>query len=176
MNRPRLGRGVLTLLAIVVSTALAPSSSAAQANSEVGPAIGSAAQAAAVEDLDGNAVELLDYVKGRPALLEFWATWCEVCEALQPQLDQIHESYGDRLNVVAVAVGVAQTPRRIRRHIEDHDPGYTYLYDVRGEAVRAFEAPTTSVVVILDAEGKVAYTGVGRDQDLIAAVERVVGS
>jgi hypothetical protein len=32
------------------------------------------------------------------------------------------------------------------------------------------------VVVILGADGKVAYTGVGKDQDLIAAVKKVLGA
>jgi hypothetical protein len=59
--------------------------------------------------------------------------------------------------------------------VQEHDPGYPYLWDGRGAAVRAYEAPTTSVVVILDGEGKVAYTGVGGQQDLIGAVESILG-
>ena len=31
-----------------------------------------------IEDLDGNEVNLADYVGGRPALVEFWAIWCEL--------------------------------------------------------------------------------------------------
>ena len=141
----------------------------------VGLPLGTQAPAAALEDLDGNPIEILDYVKGKPALLEFWATWCENCEALQPQMDEIQTRYGDRLNVVAVAVGVAQTVRRVKRHLEGHDPGYPYLWDGDGAAVRAYKAPPTSVVVILDADGKVVYTGSGAGQDLLAAVAKVVG-
>lgn len=143
---------------------------------QVGLPLGTAAPEAELEDLSGNAVDLGDYVGGRPALIEFWATWCENCEALQPQLDEIQDRYGDEVSIVAVAVAVSQSVRRVRRHLEDHDPGYPYLYDAKGEAVRAYRAPTTSVVVILDAEGTVAYTGVGRDQDLVAAVETVLSS
>jgi TATA-box binding protein (TBP) (component of TFIID and TFIIIB) len=33
---------------------------------------------------------------------------------------------------------------------------------------------TTSIVVLLDADGKVAYTGVGMQQDLIGAVEELL--
>jgi hypothetical protein len=77
--------------------------------------------------------------------------------------------------VVAVAVAVSQSLRRVKRHVEGHDPGYPYLWDGRGAAVRAYEAPTTSVIVILDEEGKVAYTGVGAQQDLMGAVDRILG-
>jgi len=134
------------------------------------------APAAAVEDLDGNPVQLLDLIKEKPALLEFWATWCEQCEQLQPQMDQVQARYGDRLNVVAVAVGVNQNPRRILRHLERHNPGYPFVYDARGSAVRAYQAVTTSIVLLVDADGRIAYAGVGPDQNLVAAVEKLLSS
>ena len=166
------GALLLTVSLLVAS----PPALRAQAAGEgsVSLPLGTPAPAASLEDLDGNPVELLDYVRGKPALIEFWATWCELCEALQPQLDRIHAEHGDEINVVAVAVGVAQTVRRIKRHLEDHDPGYPYLFDARGGAVRAYDATTTSIVVLLDREGRVVYTGVGRDQDLIGAVARLL--
>ena len=77
---------------------------------------------------------------------------------------------------MAVAVGVSQSVRRVKRHLEDHDPGYPYLFDKRGAAVRAYNATTTAIVVMLDADGKVAYTGVGTDQDILGAVESLLGS
>ena len=137
--------------------------------------LGTEGPTAELEDLEGNAVSLLDYVEaGKPAVLEFWATWCEQCEALQPQFDQLQARYGEQVSVVAVAVGVSQSVRRVKRHIADHDPGYPYLFDKRGAAVRAYNATTTSIVVVLDADGKVAYTGVGTDPDIIGAVESLL--
>ena len=162
--------GLVAALAVMAGGTPRP-----MASQEVGLPLGSPAPSAMVEDLDGNPVQLLDLMKGKPALLEFWATWCENCEALQPQLDQIHARYGDRLQVVAVAVAVSQSVRRVKRHLETNDPGYPFLWDADGSAVRAFKAPTTSVVVLLDADGTVVYTGSGRAQDLLAAVARMMG-
>ena len=137
--------------------------------------LGTPAPDAALEDLDGNPVRILDYVEaGKPTLIEFWASWCENCEALQPQLDQIHTEYGPKVNIVAVAVAVSQSQRRVKRHVEDHDIGYPYLWDGGGEAVKAFDIPGTSIVVILDGTGKVAYTGTGRDQNLLDAIKKVM--
>ena len=171
-------RAKVLLTLATASVLCAPAVVKAQAGGEgsVSLAIGTLAPGAELEDLDGNAVNLSDYVKGKPALIEFWATWCEQCEALQPQLDRIQIEYGDELNVIAVAVGVAQSVRRVRRHIEGHDPGYPYLWDARGAAVRAYNATTTAIVVMLDADGHVAYTGVGPAQDLVGAVERLLGT
>lgn len=184
---PRLRRGVLKgltrtarLLAggvLALAASLGPAAAGAQNPSGVGPALGTPGPDAALEDLDGAPVQLFHHIEeGKPTLLEFWAIWCEQCEALQPQLDRIQAEHGDDINVVAVAVAVNQSTRRILRHLEDHDPGYPYLYDAGGEAVRAYKAPTTAVVVILDADGEVAYTGVGTAQDLVGEVERLLES
>jgi thiol-disulfide isomerase/thioredoxin len=142
---------------------------------EVAIALGTQAPAAALEDLDGNPVQLLDYVQeGKPTLMEFWASWCENCETLEPQLEEIQAKWGDKVNVVAVAVAVSQSQRRVKRHVEDQEADYPYLWDARGEAVRAYEVPGTSVIVILDGEGKVAYTGSGGGQNLVEAVEELL--
>ena len=74
-----------------------------------------------------------------------------------------------------MAVAVSQSQRRVKRHVEDHNIGYPYLWDGDGEAVKAYEILGTSIVVILDGTGQVAYTGTGRDQDLLVAVKRIVG-
>lgn len=160
---------------MLAATLLGGASPAAAQSGGVSLAVGTQAPDAELETLDGEAVSLLDFVEpGKPALIEFWATWCEQCEALQPQLDEVQARYGGELSVVAVAVGVSQSPRRVRRHLEDHDPGYPFLYDTRGNGVRAYNAATTSIIVMLDRDGKVAYTGVGTEQDLLAAAERLV--
>ena len=141
---------------------------------QVSLAAGTQGPDATLQDLDGNEIQLLDYAAGKPTLIEFWAAWCEQCEGLQPEIDRVQADFGDRVNVVAVAVAVAQSLRRVRRHAEAHGAEYPYLWDADGAAVRAYSATTTSIVVILDAEGKVAYTGVGPDQDLVGAVTGIL--
>ncbi len=179
MNPPTLpGRLATAAILTLCATLLVPGASSAQADEAVvGLPVGTEAPAVQVQNLEGKPVQLLHYVKkGEPALIEFWATWCEYCQALQPQLDRIEKRWGHRMSVVAVAVAVAQTRRRVRRHLASHDPGYPYLWDGNGTAVRAYHAPTTSVVVMLNAKGKVVYSGVGPKQDLTAEVKKLMGS
>ena len=125
-------------------------------------------------DVQGGEIDLGQYFGDGPVLLEFWATWCENCEDLHPDMLEAHERYGDRVDFFAIAVAVGQSERRVRSHLEQHPVPYPTLWDSRGEAVRAFETPATSYIVILDADGRVAYTGIGRDQDVDAAIRGVL--
>ena len=161
----------------VAAAVLAGLPAGAQAQDEaLGLPAGTPAPDVQVEDLDGNAVSLLDVVGSGPALIEFWASWCEQCELLQPQIDEIQERFAERIKVVAVAVAVNQSVRRVRRHVERHAPGYAFFYDANGEAVRAYQALTTSIVVLIDGEGRIVSTGVGPQQPLVEAVEEMMGA
>ena len=72
-----------------------------------------------------------------------------------------------------MAVGVNQTRNSVRRHVGGHPLPGRVLWDGDGVAVRALQAPATSYVVLLDAQGRVVYTGVGPDQDLETALRGV---
>lgn len=173
MRTKSLFRFPWVLVSIWVAHGAQPTTSVAQ---EISLPIGAPAPSAAMEDLEGNPVDILDYVEeGKATLIEFWASWCEQCEALQPQLDRIHAEMADQINIVAVAVAVAQSQRRVKRHVEEHGAGYPYLWDASGNGVKAFEVPGTSIVVILDPSGNVAYTGTGAGQDLVGAVRAIIG-
>jgi thiol-disulfide isomerase/thioredoxin len=142
---------------------------------QIGIALGATPAAVVVEDLDGNPVQLADYVGGKPLLLEFWATWCPLCKALEPKIQAAYTRYGEDIEFVIIAVAVNQNPRRVRRHLERHELPGRVLWDADGRAVRAFMAPATSYVVVLDAAGKVVYTGLGEGQNIEAAVQKAFG-
>lgn len=164
-------RSAVQAFALAAIVAALPGALRAQ---DVGLSIGAVPDAVVLEDLDGNPVDLGELIGRKPVLVEFWATWCPVCEALQPRIEAAHRRFGDDVAFVIVAVGVNQNPRRIRRHLERHPMPGLLLWDGAGRAARAFQAPTTSYVVVLDAAGRVVYTGTGEDQEIEAAVERAV--
>lgn len=169
MMRPHCTLGVTALAGLL--TAVGPAPAVAQ---DIGLPLGVEPPPVAIEDLDGNPVDLAQWVGKRPVLIEFWATWCPNCAALFPRMEAAHRRFGDTVAFVVIAVAVNQSQRSIRRHLEKHPMPFTVLWDTRGRAVRAFDALTTSYVVVLDAAGRVVYTGVGSEQDLEAALERVV--
>jgi cytochrome c biogenesis protein CcmG/thiol:disulfide interchange protein DsbE len=146
----------------------------AQDEGDMGIAVGAKPPAVTIADLDGHAVDLAAVVGKKPVVFEFWATWCPLCQALLPKLETAHARYGDRVEFVAIAVAINQSPSSVQRHLARHPIPFRFLWDTNGNAVRAFQAPSTSYVVVLDGSGKVAYTGIGEDQDIDAAVRRVV--
>src|SRR5207247_3785697 len=112
----------------------------------------------------------------RRVMLEFWATSCRLCKALEPAVEAAHARYGATVQFIAIGVGVNETPASIKRHLAAHPLPFPVWYDASGAAVRAYQAPTTSYIVVLDRTGKVMYTGTGADQDIAAALRPVVGN
>lgn len=155
---------------LAVAALLGPGSLRAQ---EEGLAVGSRAPAVVVHALDGRSVDLGQYIGKKPVLLEFWATWCELCEQLMPRVRAAHDEFGGRVEFFGINVTINQSPARVRRWVESNTPPFRTLYDDEGTSTRAYAAQTTSYVVIVDRDGKVAYTGTGGTQDLSAVLRRV---
>jgi thiol-disulfide isomerase/thioredoxin len=140
---------------------------------ESGIAVGARAPAVRVHDLDGKPVDLGRYIGKQPLFLEFWATWCELCEELLPRVRTAQAAYGAQVEFIGVNVTVNQTPQRVRKYLETHKPGFRTLYDDEGTSIRAYQVPATSYVVIVDKSGKVAYTGSGGTQEFDAVLRHV---
>ena len=158
-------------LALALSFALAPALLPAQ---ELGLPIGTTAPAVALQTLDGKPANLAQYIGKGPVLIEFWASWCANCKALEPQLAAISKKYGSRVKLVVVAVSVNQSVERAKRYHAQHKLPVEILYDRTGDASEAYEAPATSYVVVIDKAGKVVYTGAGAQQNLDAAVRKAL--
>jgi thiol-disulfide isomerase/thioredoxin len=163
-------RGKLTLALFCAGSITVAGNIRAQ---ESGIAVGSAAPAVSVRDLDGNTVDLGQYIGKKPMLLEFWATWCELCEELLPRIRAAKAAYGSAVEFIGINVTVNQTPARVQRYLQEHQPPFRTLYDDEGASTRAYQVPATSYVVIVDRAGKVAYTGSGGTQDLDTPLRRV---
>lgn len=90
-----------------------------------------------------------------------------------PHVRAMADRFGDAVVFLGINIAVNQSPSRVRRYIEEEDPPFRTLYDNEGTSVRALHVPTTSYVVIVDRGGVIRYIGVGGDQDLTEALERV---
>lgn len=167
-------QSAMRAIALSLALAVLPLSANAARAQEAGIPVGSTGPNVTLETLDGGTVELSQWVGKKPVLLEFWASWCPNCKALEPAMEAAHAEFGDRVEFIGIAVSVNQPVDRVRRYIERYKLPMTMLYDRRGDASAAYDAPATSYVVVLDASGKVVYTGTGAKQDISAAVRRAL--
>jgi thiol-disulfide isomerase/thioredoxin len=169
LDRGPRGMKSLYFVASVVSLTFASSLPA----QDLGIAVGQQAPASVVvEALDGKSVDLARFIGKTPVLIQFWATWCPSCRALEPSFRAAQAKYGARVKFIGVAVSVNQSPERVRLYREKHGMTHDIFYDRKGFATDAFEVPATSYIVVLDRKGKVVYTGLGADQNIEAAVRK----
>lgn len=80
-----------------------PATSAQQETPAVETAsVGKPAPDREVQDASGQPVKLTS-LKGKPLLVNLWATWCAPCVKELPTLDALAKREGDRLQVMAVS-------------------------------------------------------------------------
>lgn len=166
-------RQAAVAFAVIAAAGVVPHSAAGQVG---GIDVGAMAPSASVETLDGQAVQLSSYFQGKPAVLEFWATWCPLCKELEPTLAAAKERYAGRVAFVGVGVPQNQSPERQKAFVQKAGMRGDFVFDRDGAALAAYKVPHTSYVVILDADGAVVYTGQGGKQDLDTAITRALAS
>jgi hypothetical protein len=69
---------------------------------------------------------------------------------------------------------VNQSAALVKAYAAKHALPVKVVYDANGDAAEKFDVPATSYIVILNKDGRVVYTGVGADQDIDAAIRRVL--
>jgi len=92
--------------------------------------------------------------RGRPVVLNFWATWCAPCRAEMPALERLALSAGAQLHVVTIS---ADEPTLVRKFLESG--GYTLrcLLDATGIASDRYGVDKLPRTVVLDRDGAVAW-------------------
>jgi thiol-disulfide isomerase/thioredoxin len=137
------------------------------------PGVGAMAPVLSVHDLDGRPVDLGQWIGHRPVFLQWWATWCTSCQALDPTVRAAKEAYGAQVEFIGIDVTVADPRDTVRAWVAREHPPWRVLYDDEGASQRAFDVEATSYVVIIDRTGRIVYTGLGGSQSFGAALGRV---
>ena len=159
---------------IIGAIALAVLGVPAVAAPQTGIAVGAQAPDAKVETVDGKPAALSQYIGKSPVLIQFWATWCGNCKALEPQMSAAAKKYKGKIALVGVAVGVNQSANLVKRYAEKHQLPLAVYYDRTGDAADRYDVPATSYIVVLDRTGKVVYTGLGAEQNIDAAIRKAL--
>lgn len=105
--------------------------------------------------LDGREVALLEF-RGRPVLLNVWATWCGPCRVEMPSIQRLYDAYRDQgLAVLAVSVDVAGAEDAIRAYVEELGLSLLILHDPEARVSEIFRTRGVPETLILDAGGRI---------------------
>jgi len=139
---------------------------------------GDAAPSLKLHDLKGGQHTLEDY-RGKPVLLNFWATWCVPCAAEMPLLNEMQKRYQGRVVFIAASIDDDDMKPQIEAFIKKH----------QGEALTVMMGATLDSLddfgvnqgmpgtVFIDAEGKIVdkITGALKRPDLEQELRKLAG-
>ncbi len=102
-------------------------------------------------------------LKGKPYILDFWATWCGPCKAASPTMQKLHEKFKARgLVVIGANVGERDGGKKAKGYPKEHKYTYTFVSnaDALGGKLKVSGIPA---FVFVDKTGKIAevFTGFG---------------
>ena len=124
----------------------------------VGPLVDHEAPNFKLKDPAGRDVELKQF-RGRPVLLNFWATWCIPCREEMPELEALHREYGKKgLVVLAISVDDERFARDIPEFLKAGDPAvgaYTFpvALDLKQEVQKQYKLLGVPQSFFIDASG-----------------------
>jgi thiol-disulfide isomerase/thioredoxin len=123
---------------------------------------GDPAPATGFEDPDGAPASLAGF-RGKPVLVNLWATWCAPCIAEMPTLDRLAAREGDRLHVLTISQDEdgrekveAFFARQGYRNLETWlDPKMALMTELKADTL-----PTT---ILYDARGREQWRVIGME-------------
>lgn len=98
-------------------------------------------------------------LRGKPALIVFWAPWCGVCRAMGSNVSWVQGLSGDRARVLSIASDYDSLDE-VRRYATEHELDYPVLLGGRA-AKRAFGVRAYPTVFVLDEYGTIRNSMVG---------------
>jgi thiol-disulfide isomerase/thioredoxin len=132
-----------SILALAAATAIATFPSCA--SSEVEPvAAGTLANLDfTLKDMHGADVNLASF-RGRPIILNFWATWCGPCKAEIPALIELADRYKAQ-QLAVLGVSVDDSPEELRQFAAEYKMNYPVLVGLGHDT---FQEKYEAVVIV----------------------------
>lgn len=117
--------------------------------------------------------EPLSHLRGKPVVINFWASWCPPCTDELPYFERIRSSYGDRVTLITVS---NEAPGIAEGYLQKEHLDLPLIEDPNGKIFAAYKIPPIPDTVVLDSAGNVSYVSAGglSWSELETAVERVL--
>jgi peroxiredoxin len=122
----------------------------------------------------GDSFKLRDQ-RGRPVLINFWATWCAPCREEMPAMERLHRRYKEQ-GFVMLAVSVDSDPALVTPFLDAHKLTFPVAVDAKMELANTYRVRALPSSFIVDRERYLAALALGpRAWDSRAAHSLVEG-
>src|SRR5579872_2020259 len=126
-----------------------------------------------VQDMNGQSTRFGDAVGHRPALISFWAPWCDPCVREQPALQRLAtQAAACGAGVVGVAVG--ETRQTVAAFTRARALDFPQLTDPEFHLADALGQRRIPATLVLDANQAVVFTGESLDEGAVAALRSAI--
>jgi len=159
MNKALKLIAVVLVSIVILSGALLSGCTDSGSASGQGPAIGKVAPDFTLTGLDGREVSLSD-LRGRPVLLNFWASWCGPCRLEMPLLQQTYETWM-RKGLVVLAVNLQEDSARVKEFVEDGAYTFPVLLSPGNAVPLNYNIRNIPATFFIDAEGVIRDIKIG---------------
>lgn len=116
----------------------------------------------------------LSALRGRPVVINFWASWCPPCTTELPYFERLKAQYGDRVAVITVDWN--EEPSTATQYLRAQHLDLPVVSDRQSQIYAAYSLTEVPDTVVLDAAGNVSYVSVGglSWEELQTAVDRLL--
>jgi len=123
------------------------------------PEVGSLAPDFTLSTLDGSSVTLSAY-RGKPILLNLWATWCGPCRAEMPYLQEVFEEKSGE-DLVLLTVNLREDETTVRQFMQTE--GYTFMValDRDGAVGNSYSIRGIPTTFFIDSAGVIRSIHIG---------------
>jgi len=118
------------------------------------PERGQRAPAFVLTQLDGGPLRFPDDVRGRPAIIRFWAATCPFCEKELRDIEALLLRHGST-GLVVVTVNVGQSPAKIAQVVKRNHLTYPVLVDEESSVARLYGVVTLPTAFFVRRDGTV---------------------
>ncbi|MBE3135718.1 MAG: TlpA family protein disulfide reductase [Acidobacteria bacterium] len=114
-----------------------------------------------IKDMDGRDVSLAQF-KGKVVLLNFWATWCDPCQAEIPGFVELQAQYRDR-GLVIVGISVDDPIEKLKPFAREFQMNYPVLAGSDRDDVQEAYGPMYGipVSVLISRDGRICSRFLG---------------